>query len=190
MTPAFVLPEEEQIILGKIAYEAIDTYVHGDKPQPPDENSMPPSLLRKLACFVTLKTHGTRLRGCMGLLEARNPLFFNVWLMALRSAFEDPRFPPLTRFEWPAISMDINVLDVMKPCPDPQSVVIGRDGVFIRLRGRSAVFLPSVAVEQGWDLDTCLRQLCLKAGLPGTAWTSPEAALFTFKSFEFKVRLP
>jgi AMMECR1 domain-containing protein len=36
--------------------------------------------------------------------------------------------------------------------------------------GRSAVFLPQVAPEQGWDVETMLSHLSLKAGLPKDAW--------------------
>jgi AMMECR1 domain-containing protein len=33
-----------------------------------------------------------------------------------------------------------------------------------------AVFLPQVAVEQGWDRDTMLDHLARKAGLPTDGW--------------------
>ena len=36
--------------------------------------------------------------------------------------------------------------------------------------GRSAVFLPQVAPEQGWNLETTLQHLSVKAGLPPDAW--------------------
>jgi len=34
----------------------------------------------------------------------------------------------------------------------------------------SAVFLPQVAPEQGWDVSEMLTHLSVKAGLPGDAW--------------------
>ena len=36
--------------------------------------------------------------------------------------------------------------------------------------GHSAVFLPQVAPEQGWDVSQMLTQLSLKARLPADAW--------------------
>ena len=36
--------------------------------------------------------------------------------------------------------------------------------------GRQAVFLPQVATEFGWDRDTLLSQLSVKAGLPADGW--------------------
>ncbi|HEX9187848.1 MAG TPA: AMMECR1 domain-containing protein, partial [Vicinamibacteria bacterium] len=44
------------------------------------------------------------------------------------------------------------------------------DGVLLSKDGRSAVFLPQVAVEQGWGRDEMLDHLCLKAGLPAGSW--------------------
>jgi AMMECR1 domain-containing protein len=42
--------------------------------------------------------------------------------------------------------------------------------VVLNKAGRSAVFLPQVAHEQGWDLNQTLTQLSLKAGLQGDDW--------------------
>ena len=38
--------------------------------------------------------------------------------------------------------------------------------------GRSAVFLPQVAPEQGWGIEETLTHLSMKAGLPPEAWRS------------------
>ena len=43
--------------------------------------------------------------------------------------------------------------------------------------GRSAVFLPQVAPEQGWGIEETLTHLAMKAGLPPDAWR--EGASFT-----------
>ncbi len=40
----------------------------------------------------------------------------------------------------------------------------------LRRGSRSAVFLPQVATEQGWDLETTLSHLARKAGLPTDGW--------------------
>jgi AMMECR1 domain-containing protein len=60
----------------------------------------------------------------------------------------------------------------MKPVARATDIVPGRDGVVIQKDGRSAVFLPQVAVEQGWGLGEMLDNLCIKAGLPRKAWES------------------
>ena len=54
--------------------------------------------------------------------------------------------------------------------------------------GRSAVFLPQVAPEQGWDLATALTYLSRKAGLAPDAWKSPDAKFTVFEAIVFHER--
>jgi AMMECR1 domain-containing protein len=46
------------------------------------------------------------------------------------------------------------------------------------------VLLPQVAVENGWDREQFLEQLCLKAGLPGNCWVE-KAGLYNFSAKVF-----
>jgi len=55
----------------------------------------------------------------------------------------------------------------------------------IQKDGRSAVFLPQVAPEQGWDLPTTLSHLCRKAGLPSDAWKASDARFTVFEAIVF-----
>ena len=48
--------------------------------------------------------------------------------------------------------------------------MLGKHGMVLSKQGRSAVFLPQVAPEQGWDIDQTLTHLSMKAGLPPDAW--------------------
>jgi AMMECR1 domain-containing protein len=50
---------------------------------------------------------------------------------------------------------------------------------------RQAVFLPQVAPEQGWDLETTLRHLSRKAGLPPNAFKDPETTFEVFQADVF-----
>ena len=58
------------------------------------------------------------------------------------------------------------------------------DGVVLNKNGHSAVFLPQVAPEQGWDLETTLTHLSMKAELPADAWKE-DAAFLTFQADVF-----
>ena len=51
------------------------------------------------------------------------------------------------------------------------------------MRGRSSVFLPQVATEQGRDVQTMLKYLSLKAGLGPDDWKSGA----TFETFRAQV---
>lgn len=143
-----------------------------------------PAARRKQGAFVTLYARG-ELRGCIGHMAEDRPLPQNVGAMALAAATEDPRFPPLKAAELAGIEIEISVLTPLERVAGPEAIVVGRDGVQIRKDGRTAVFLPQVATEQGWDRDALLENLCLKAGLAKDAWQSG-AEFLTFHSIHFR----
>jgi hypothetical protein len=119
--------------------------------------------------FVTLKKHG-ELRGCIGHIPPDFQLCQTVAGMAAQAAFNDQRFPPVQLKELEDIEIEISALTPMKPVLSTDEIKIGRDGVVIFKDGKSAVFLPQVAVEQKWGRNELLDNLCLKAGLPIGSW--------------------
>ncbi len=135
--------------------------------------------------FVTLKHNGV-LRGCIGSIASSEPLYQEVQHAARSAAFRDPRFPPVTAEEWPAMTLEVSVLSAIEAVADPEDIELGRHGVIVQKDGRSGVFLPQVARETGWDRETFLSTLCSeKAGLPSDAWTDPNTGLFVFTSEVF-----
>jgi AmmeMemoRadiSam system protein A len=135
--------------------------------------------------FVTLRRRvDNDLRGCVGIVEPRFPLDEAVRRAAVSAALEDTRFPPVTLAELPLLTVDVSVLGPLAPSA-PEDVEVGRHGVVVRHDERSALLLPQVATEQGWDRETLLRQLCRKAGLAPDAWRHPECRLFVFESETF-----
>ncbi|MGE5235217.1 MAG: AmmeMemoRadiSam system protein B [Acidobacteriota bacterium] len=125
--------------------------------------------------FVTLHNTGARavregrLRGCIGVMEAREPLVDAV-VHAATSAAHDPRFPALQPDELSTISLEVSVLSPMTRVAGPEAIEMGVHGVVLGKGGRRAVFLPQVATETGWTRDVFLSQLAVKAGLPPDAW--------------------
>ncbi len=133
--------------------------------------------------FVTLTRDGA-LRGCIGRMSPGEPLDRVVGAMALQAALNDPRFPPVTLEEVPRLRIEISALTPMRPVAGAADIVVGRDGVLLSKDGRSAVFLPQVAVEQGWGRDEMLDHLCLKAGLPAGSWrTGAKFSVFQAEVF-------
>jgi len=124
---------------------------------------------RPRAAFVTLKKN-SQLRGCIGDIFPQRPLYRSVIINAINAAVNDRRFPQVTEAECNDITIEISVLTAPKPISSPDEIRIGIDGVVLNKNGRSAVFLPQVAPEQGWDLNQMLTQLSLKAGLAADAW--------------------
>lgn len=142
-----------------------------------------PALGAKQGAFVTL-TKGGDLRGCIGHMAEDTPLAQVVSRMALAAAFEDTRFSPVRASELPSLEVEISVLTPLAPVEGPGAIVVGRDGVVIRKAGRSAVFLPQVAPEQGWSRDEMLGHLCQKAGMPSDCWRSG-CQFLTFRAIVF-----
>lgn len=133
------------------------------------------SLAARAGVFVTLHNTGERakrdgrLRGCIGVIEAREPLVDAI-VHAAVSAAHDPRFPALAARELDTVELEISVLSPMRQVASADAVELGTHGVLLGKGGRSAVFLPQVATETGWDKATFLSHLAQKAGLPAEAW--------------------
>jgi len=121
------------------------------------------------AAFVTLKKYG-QLRGCIGDIFPQRPLYKSVILNTIHACVNDRRFPQVTQDECEDITIDISALTPPAPVESSDQIRIGIDGVVLNKDGHSAVFLPQVAPEQGWDLDQTLNHLSQKAGLPVDAW--------------------
>ena len=177
------LTEAERKDLLRIALTTIEKKLKGEAL--PKWTPLTPLLGEKRGAFVTLREHG-ELRGCIGYIEALKPLYLAVSDMALAAAFNDPRFTPLTKAEWSKVDIEISVLSPLRKVASYEEVVAGKHGVVIEMMGRSGVFLPQVATEEGWDRDTFLEYLCLhKAGLPHDAYKSKQASLSVFTADVF-----
>lgn len=139
----------------------------------------------KRGVFVTLKKQGN-LRGCIGLIEGIKPLNKALPEMAQASAFEDPRFSPLTQSELSEIKIEISILTPLQKISDPYKIRLGVDGVVISDGYRKGVFLPQVATETGWNLEEFMGTLCeQKANLPKTAWQTKNVQIVIFQSESF-----
>ena len=173
-------PEDKKALLA-FAREAITRYLTTQTL--PLARGFAPLMQQPRGVFVTLKKKG-QLRGCIGRLVPDMPLGKLVGSMALQSAFQDPRFSPVSAAELKDLEVEISVLTPMKPVSGYQDIVVGRDGVVLSKDGHSAVFLPQVAPEQGWDRDTMLDHLSMKAGLSQNAWRQG-AQFSTFQAIVF-----
>lgn len=168
---------EQRTLLG-LARAAIERFLATQTA--PLVRGLPRVLRRPQGVFVTLTRRG-ELRGCIGHTTPDLPLGQAVGAMALQAAFNDPRFPPLQAAELGALEIAVSLLSPLERVSGPDAIVLGRDGVAIRKQGRSALFLPEVALEQRWSKEQLLDQLSLKAGLPAGAWRQG-AELLTFRT--------
>lgn len=133
--------------------------------------------------FVSLHKAG-HLRGCIGVIETREPLWRCLPRTARSAAFEDPRFPALKPHEWPQCQVELSILTPPVAVEGPEQIHLGRHGIILEMRQRRALFLPQVAPEQGWTLEETLAHLAAKAGLAPDAWRDGDC---TFQIFEAQI---
>jgi uncharacterized protein len=145
-----------------------------------------PAAGERRGVFVTLERDG-ELRGCIGRVEAQQPLSELVPAMALAAALEDPRFEPLRAAELARLRVEVSVLTAPVPLAptDPAAIVIGRDGLIVRRGVRQGLLLPQVATEWGWNPQAFLEATCRKAGLGAGAWRDPGTEVLTFQAEVF-----
>lgn len=136
---------------------------------------LPPVLAEKRATFVTLEKRGA-LRGCIGRLEAVEPLVVDIAHNAVAAALDDHRFPPVSEGEVAGIVISISILTpAIDMEVDSEAELIanlrpGIDGLILQDGSRRATFLPSVW-EDLPNTSDFIRHLKMKAGLPSTHWS-------------------
>ena len=148
----------------------------------------PLALQQPRACFVTLQ-YQAQLRGCIGNLQAIQPLIIDVAHNAYAAAFSDPRFVPLRTDEYPGLALHISILSV------PEAMAItdeadllnqlrpGIDGLILEEGSYRATFLPSVW-EQLPTAREFVAQLKRKAGLDPGYWSAAiQARRYSTESF-------
>jgi len=175
--------DKEQLL--KLARRSLEFYLKEKKsPTASDVGvEVTDAMKREGAAFVTLKKH-RMLRGCIGDIIPRGPLYESVIRNAVNAGFNDYRFPPVTGAESGQLVFEISALTVPKQIASPEQIRVGTDGVILRKEGRSAVFLPQVAPEQGWDVSQMLSHLSAKAGLSPDAWKQ-DTQFLTFQADVF-----
>lgn len=178
------LNESEESTLLTIARNRLsETLVKGEiTDYQPDESHLTDRLKEPKGVFVTLTEH-EQLRGCIGLLEPVLPLHEAVADRVLHSAFKDTRFRPVQKDEIEAIDIEISVMTPLQEVSSVDDIVLGRDGMTVEKNGKSAIYLPQVALSQGWDLTETLSHLCEKAGMTADDWKEG----CSFRTFQAQV---
>ena len=143
-----------------------------------DARKLPEIFRKPLGAFVTLKINGA-LRGCIGRFISSEPLYEVVLESAESSAFEDPRFSPLTKDEIPETDIEITVLGPLKKINNINEIVLGRHGIYIKKDNHSGTMLPQVATENGWTLEQFLGYTSRdKAGIGWDGWKNADIYIY------------
>jgi AmmeMemoRadiSam system protein A len=182
--------DEERRILISLARQALVEAADSDHPLRIPERGLPEKLRASRACFVTLSSHGS-LRGCIGNIAARAPLYQAVIDNARSAALKDPRFSPVEKGELPGIEVEVSVLTPPLPLSftSPEDLlsklVPKRDGVVLQIEGSLATYLPQVW-EQIPDKTEFLDSLAMKAGWFPGAWKKPGTRVLIYQAEAFK----
>jgi AmmeMemoRadiSam system protein A len=128
--------------------------------------------------FVTLEVYG-KLRGCIGVIEPREPLRESIVHCAQSAAFHDPRFPSLRAEELSDLAIEISVLSGLFPIA-LQQIQIGKHGLLVATENNRGLLLPQVATEHKLSREEFLEETCHKAGLPRAAWRAPQTQIYAF----------
>ena len=172
------LSNQDKKVLLELARNSINFGLDSGKPLTINDNDFHNynnELQVEAACFVTL-TINNQLRGCIGHLQAIQPLVKDVAENAYSAAFRDPRFPALTANELSECEIEISILTP----PEPISFTSEQDllnqiqpqvdGLILEDGYKRGTFLPSVW-ESLPDKQQFWEHLKMKAGLPVNHWS-------------------
>ena len=180
--------EKQQLL--ELARQALEAGVRREPVPPLNLDNFSQSLRNAGASFVTLTCQG-ELRGCIGALEAYQPLVEDVSQHAIAAAMQDYRFPPVQPDELNQIEIEISVLTSPQPVEygSPAELLEilhpGIDGVILRDGISRATFLPQVW-EKIPDKATFMSHLCEKMGAPYDLWLRKRLQVLIYQVEEFR----
>jgi uncharacterized protein len=188
-----ILPEpltsaEKQTLLG-LARRSIEAAVIRMRSQEIQLEDYSDHLQAPGASFVTLTKYDA-LRGCIGALEAYQPLVQDVCEHAVAAALDDYRFPPVEPDEVSHLHIEISRLTKPQPLvySAPEELLVKLrpdiDGVTLFDGARRATFLPQVW-EKIPDHAEFLSHLCQKMGSSANLWRKKVLTVYTYQVEEF-----
>jgi len=190
MTDTTQLTEKEGKYLLAVARKTIEKSLFDQVDQDQEDSDLSPKFSEKRGTFVTLTIDGA-LRGCIGHIIPQESLIEGIRVNSINAAFRDPRFKPLSKYEWDNIKIEISILTEPKLLEYSDSDDLlqklrpGVDGVILKKGFLQATFLPQVW-DQLPDKKEFLTHLCIKAGLDGYAWKKEklEVMIYQVQAFE------
>jgi len=177
-------PQDKEFLL-KLARRTVEQSVRGEGAPELEEADVPERLRAPGACFVTLTKAG-RLRGCIGHIFPREPLYKSVIDNATRAALSDFRFSSVKQEELKDIEIEVSILTIPRPLEvESPGQLLDKlrpkvDGVVLQVGEHGATYLPQVW-EQIPRAEDFLGHLAEKAGLAADAWRDPKARILTYQ---------
>ena len=151
----------------------------------------PLELDEELGVFVTLNKNNN-LRGCIGYPEPIRTAIDATMEVSLAAAFNDPRFPQVSKDEFEKLDFEVTVLtkpkiiEVTNPDQYFDEIEIGRDGLIIQKGYARGLLLPQVAVENAFTIRDFLDHTCMKAGISADSWMDVSCDVYKFQGQIFR----
>jgi hypothetical protein len=189
-----MLSEEDGKKLVKLARQTVEDYFKNKKLV-----LKKTEYKKKNGVFVSIHAYPDHeLRGCIGYPYPDFPLGEALQRASLSAAFQDPRFPPLTKEEIDNVIFEISVLTqpelivVKNPKECLKRIEIGKDGLIAENGFYKGLLLPQVPLEfePKWDVETFLEHTCMKSGLLPDMWLDPKTKIYKFQAQIFKEKKP
>jgi AmmeMemoRadiSam system protein A len=170
------LSEADRSALLQLARNAVvEAVSHGRLPEQIPQDGV---LAERRGAFVTLHVRH-RLRGCIGVIEADQPLGDSIVRCAASAALQDQRFPPMRPEDLAELQIEISLLSPLAPIP-LEEVEIGHHGLLVSRAAQRGLLLPQVAVEHHLTREQFFEETCRKAQLARDLWREPGTQLFGF----------
>ncbi len=178
--------DKEQLL--KTAAESINYGLQNHCALSPDLNNVNALLQNHGASFVSLHLN-KQLRGCIGTLEAYQPLIRDIAEHAYDAAFNDPRFAAVNKQEISKLEISISILtpataiDFVSEADLLSQLKPSIDGLILQAGNCKATFLPVVWQQLNTAQDF-VEQLKLKAGLKKTDWPD-DISVYRYHTISF-----
>ena len=176
------LNEKQKKILLEIARKTIEHTVTGQKL--PEFKIEDQTLKAACGAFVTIHKNKS-LRGCIGNVVGRGPLYKTVMQMAIEACVHDPRFNPVQPDELGEIDIEVSVLSPFEKIESIEDIRVGVHGLLIKQGFYQGLLLPQVATEYNWTKAEFLEHTCLKAGLGRSCYKDSKCEIFIFSATVF-----
>ena len=170
------LSEEERNAILALARQALTEAVCDGRLLAP----FPTAGIFSMRCgvFVTLHVRG-KLRGCIGVIDGREPLGESIVRCTASAALQDPRFTQMQPEEVAQSEIEVSLLSPLQRIL-PEEIAVGKHGLVVEQGMRRGLLLPQVAVEHHLDRERFLEETCHKAGFARDAWKDAETAIYGF----------
>lgn len=183
------LSEDEKRFLLELARESAETYLKEGKKLEINERKIPKKLKNKMGCFVTF-TEDEQLRGCIGDILPKRPLYECVIENAINAAINDMRFNPVIYEEMKEIKIDINILSapILLDRKNPEELLVKlkpfEHGVVLKRELYQSTYLP-IVWKQISNKQDFLSNLCVKGQMEADCWKDPKTEIYVYTAENF-----